>query len=148
MILGFGLWAWALGLVVLSFNPRAQATDNLPGDCSDGGRHFARVDLLPTFAALTPEEHHFIARLDFTEICHVHGDHVHRHRADDGRTLTANQDVTAAAQTRIESVGVAGGNHSDGPRRIGLIAPAIANALARPQAFDSNDTARQRHHRR
>ena len=45
-------WSWEL--VVLSFNPCAEATDDLPRDGSDGGRHLARVDALPALITCRP----------------------------------------------------------------------------------------------
>ena len=51
------------------------------------------------------------------------------------------------AQARVEAVGVAGRNDGNRPRRVGREPPAVADALARPQALDRHDAAGQRHHR-
>ena len=70
--------------------------------------------------ALPAEEHDLVARLHVAEVGDVDGDHVHRHGADDRHAPAANQHVAAAAQPRVEAVGVAGRHDGDGPRRVGL----------------------------
>src|SRR6266581_2920973 len=93
-------------LLILPFDARAHATDDFPRNRADGGGHLAGVDAI---AALRSENHGLVARKDF-HAGDVHRQHVHRHRADDRSTAAADEDVTAAGETKIEAVGIAGGN--------------------------------------
>ena len=86
--------------------------------------------------------------LHVTQPGDVHGHHVHRHCADDGRATAADEHRAAARQARIETVGVAGGHDGNRPRRVGRELPAVADALARPQALHGHHAAGQRHRRR
>src|SRR5687768_14068462 len=115
-VLAFGIWSLGFGgfpLAVLSVDSRADPADDFVGYRPDGRRHLANIDLLPRFAALAADQHHFIARLDAVDAGDVDGDHVHRHRADDRRAASTNQYLPALLEPQIEAVGITGRHHRE-----------------------------------
>jgi hypothetical protein len=106
--------------------------NDLPRNRADRRRHFARVDPLPRFVALRAQDHHLVAGRHVVEAGDVHRHHVHRHRANNRHAVAPNQHRPAAAEARVEAVRVASRHNRDRPGRVGLKAPAVADALAGP----------------
>src|SRR5687768_16030248 len=114
----------------MPFDAGAEAADDLPRNRPYGGCDLARVDLLPAFVALTSEQDDFVAGLHVADLGDIHRDHVHRHGADDGHALPADQYVAAPGQPGVETIGVASGNDGDRTRRVRMEPPPVADAFA------------------
>src|SRR5688572_33503722 len=69
-------------LMVSAFYPRAETTEDLPGDRPDGGGHFTGTDLV---ISLTADDHDLVAGRD-VQSGDVHDHHVHADRPDDGHS--------------------------------------------------------------
>src|SRR5947207_13949028 len=122
---------------VVSFNPRADAAQQLVRDRADRCRDLAHADLL---VALRADDHDFIARRHL-QPRYIDHRHIHAHAADDGYALSAYEHHGPAGHAPIEAVGVAGGDDRDGARPVAHGVQAVAGALARARALGVPDTA-------